>query len=334
MAMIKCPECGEMISSTAKRCIHCGGSFTVCSECGQVFGGDVSTCSACGNVLRQNRFLQAGGTESVVLKKEEEGKSPQNLVQVWLNNSPSLKALYTFAESLPFICWVIAALLGCTVVVKVSGWVKTLKGYAASGGFEGSGNALQHVMQSEQFLEEISTLCWLAIICFFIGDYCRSIGKGWKPIGLAGFIKDNGIDYFSYAKNIYIDKKQLESIAYTGASTKQNKFVQEINGYRSTLYGCMLADKPNVLRSLRNKLIAEAILCIGGVVSWASFACGWAESTVKTAIMSVEAKPDIDYTFLIVGFALVIVSSILDAKMDKTLARQEKVWEKKLLEEG
>ena len=50
MALIKCKEFGEEISSTAKTCPHCGIKLeiTTCPECGKKLKGDETVCSECG----------------------------------------------------------------------------------------------------------------------------------------------------------------------------------------------------------------------------------------------------------------------------------------------
>ncbi len=50
MALIKCKECGESISSSAKICPHCGIKINTqtCPECGKTLKGDESTCPECG----------------------------------------------------------------------------------------------------------------------------------------------------------------------------------------------------------------------------------------------------------------------------------------------
>ena len=53
MAMIKCPECGQEISSMARACPHCGCRVTVCPDCGAVYMGERETCESCGCVLKQ-----------------------------------------------------------------------------------------------------------------------------------------------------------------------------------------------------------------------------------------------------------------------------------------
>ena len=50
MALIKCSECGESISSSAKICPHCGVKINLqtCPECGAKLKGDEINCPECG----------------------------------------------------------------------------------------------------------------------------------------------------------------------------------------------------------------------------------------------------------------------------------------------
>lgn len=55
MALIKCKECGEQISSTAKACPHCGfqNVIVTCPECGKKVKPTDSTCPSCGYPLHK-----------------------------------------------------------------------------------------------------------------------------------------------------------------------------------------------------------------------------------------------------------------------------------------
>lgn len=48
MALVKCPDCNERVSSTAEKCVHCGCSLSVCPDCGKVSPGGTDFCSSCG----------------------------------------------------------------------------------------------------------------------------------------------------------------------------------------------------------------------------------------------------------------------------------------------
>lgn len=55
MALIKCPNCGAMVSDTTETCIHCGAPLNEkkCPNCGQMVPIDLKTCPSCGASLEE-----------------------------------------------------------------------------------------------------------------------------------------------------------------------------------------------------------------------------------------------------------------------------------------
>lgn len=51
MALIKCPNCGGMVTTTVNKCIHCGTEFKLCPECQTPVTADSAFCPECGCVL-------------------------------------------------------------------------------------------------------------------------------------------------------------------------------------------------------------------------------------------------------------------------------------------
>ena len=82
MALIKCSECGESISSSAKTCPHCGVKINLqtCPECGAKLKGDETNCPECGypinkknatNIITENLDKITGAkSESYVKLKD------------------------------------------------------------------------------------------------------------------------------------------------------------------------------------------------------------------------------------------------------------------------
>ena len=75
MALIKCEECGESISSSAKTCPHCGVKINLetCPECGRKLKGDEINCPDCGypinkknatNIITENLDRLTGATST------------------------------------------------------------------------------------------------------------------------------------------------------------------------------------------------------------------------------------------------------------------------------
>ena len=57
MALIKCRSCGEEISDTSKKCIHCGADIILeveCSECHKMYDNTTNICPYCGKKNTSN----------------------------------------------------------------------------------------------------------------------------------------------------------------------------------------------------------------------------------------------------------------------------------------
>lgn len=95
MALIPCPECGEMISDKADKCVHCGAKIKseqkkiFCPECGAELEDGSDFCSKCGcpideavleNDLKDEVLEQPTSeiTETADSDKEEKVKNPKS----------------------------------------------------------------------------------------------------------------------------------------------------------------------------------------------------------------------------------------------------------------
>lgn len=83
MALVKCPKCGESVSTTAKYCVHCGAAFQekTCFECGSLLLVGEEVCGKCGanqNATAEERAVPAptvtatvAATSTQAVAKEE-----------------------------------------------------------------------------------------------------------------------------------------------------------------------------------------------------------------------------------------------------------------------
>ena len=84
MALIKCEECGQMISDKASACPHCGCPFKgqmVCPECGEAVEEGDSYCLKCGCPLNHNSQPQV--QEQADYGWDDDEKKPNNALK-WL----------------------------------------------------------------------------------------------------------------------------------------------------------------------------------------------------------------------------------------------------------
>lgn len=83
MSLIKCNECGQMVSDKASNCPQCGAPIDhpiKCEECGQMIPHLSKTCPHCGNPIGESR------NQSVGLK----GSSSSSIKIVRIGNKPLL----------------------------------------------------------------------------------------------------------------------------------------------------------------------------------------------------------------------------------------------------
>ena len=87
MALIKCTECGQMVSDKAANCPNCGCPVereVICEECGEHFKEGVCTCPKCGCPVETNATPNnnmAGARKDTLFDNSEEQKQKvQNFI--------------------------------------------------------------------------------------------------------------------------------------------------------------------------------------------------------------------------------------------------------------
>lgn len=68
MAMIKCPECGNQLSTKAAACVRCGlpvSEIFICPECGMAaFKDNITYCPECGYILDKKEDKEQGNNKN------------------------------------------------------------------------------------------------------------------------------------------------------------------------------------------------------------------------------------------------------------------------------
>ena len=109
MALIKCEECGESISSSAKVCPHCGVKINLqtCPECGAKLNGDETSCPECGypvgkknasNIITENLDKITGAQSKSYVKFKDLFKNTLLSKKIHFNLSEKRKAVLLQAD--------------------------------------------------------------------------------------------------------------------------------------------------------------------------------------------------------------------------------------------
>ncbi|MDE6442048.1 MAG: zinc ribbon domain-containing protein [Clostridia bacterium] len=118
MALIKCPECGEQVSSTATRCVHCGCTYTVCPECGKVHVGEFAVCPECGfQIKTQNTF------NAVKTTKSNNGSSyGTNVIDAWQSRSSTDKIVMKSIKIANRVFYILFVILLAIALIVIETW--------------------------------------------------------------------------------------------------------------------------------------------------------------------------------------------------------------------
>lgn len=140
MAVIKCPECGETVSSTVNKCVHCGYEYAVCPECKSAVESNAVYCTVCGYVFKENAGtmfeenikVEAEAEYGVEVeaeqkKPEEAPKKPKmlcrSLQEIWKEgNRPTISKVFDKIDTIFTVIFVvsIAFILGAVFCKTVN----------------------------------------------------------------------------------------------------------------------------------------------------------------------------------------------------------------------
>lgn len=118
MSMIRCPECGQEVSSTSEQCVHCGYKFRVCPECGKVVSAESKECPSCGYHFEITR-PSVSAQEPSNRKQEYD-----NFVDEWLAEKPARKLIFSRRTTtvIRVACIVMVVILVVMACNKFSAW--------------------------------------------------------------------------------------------------------------------------------------------------------------------------------------------------------------------
>ena len=122
MAIIRCPECEENISSTVQQCVHCGAKIRFCPECESVFAGDIANCPNCGYVFE--KVIKTTPFESSRIIENSNSNdlsqdSVSSLKKLWHEEKPMTKLLDKVTV---WGCNIIELVLGICAILILKKW--------------------------------------------------------------------------------------------------------------------------------------------------------------------------------------------------------------------
>ena len=121
MALIKCPECGQEVSSTAGRCVHCGCQFSVCPECGTVTVGEMSMCNRCG-YRSEGKSTQKADEKSEAFQMSATDQN--DIVTAWKNRNQLDNNVLRAMNVFRYVAAIIAAAFLVMGSISFTAWTQ------------------------------------------------------------------------------------------------------------------------------------------------------------------------------------------------------------------
>ena len=161
MALIKCPECGNSVSSTAEQCIHCGYKFRCCPECGEILVGAPESCGNCGFIFEKE------------IKQEKASENVKDVFMEWMAEKQKNESKRRI------LLWV--SLLLCLSTVVILGLWKY-------------GNPVEALFRFSLVRASVIVISVASAILYFVYIYRKKNDEYADVISLMSFMKKNDLD--------------------------------------------------------------------------------------------------------------------------------------------
>ena len=325
MAIIKCPECGENVSTTAQKCVHCGCEITYCPECNQVFTGNIKVCPSCGYHIapeetESKTHDDTKGFAHVNNEKLQEDLNNNDILASF-NESTLFRVIvckYGFLFKLAFAVVSIATLV--TAIIKIFSFSITTEDMskramqALSGLFSGNlsvGLSNEQYIQgwATEFLKPISSLITTSAIFSMLAFLFTSIRKNYIKMTLGKWITKNDLDVVAAVKR---DSYNNAMDYFSDLYTSPFKTFSRMDGLRAIQDAAIYNDtKEKMQKTIIVNAIVRLILFTLFVIFTSLSLTNIAETRIITLIANAASGKDnpvvYEFTYpIITGVILVI----------------------------
>lgn len=191
MSLITCPECGEQVSSSTNKCVHCGCTYTACPECGKVHVGELMVCPECGFNITQTKAKV--GTD----KNRTEANSDiiTNIAEAWQSRSYKDQIVMKITRIVSLILIIIIFILAIVTFIVIRTW---------------DNSTLENILKINDVAEKahglIIALCIFGVIVCVVGEF----EEVYMHIMCGEWIRKNQIDVIPYLKKLKSEVEMSE----------------------------------------------------------------------------------------------------------------------------
>ncbi len=317
MAIFKCPDCGNNVSTTADRCPHCGMVFTACPECGKIYKGQLEKCPNCGAVFGNIEKQQAvpvqqptQKSKNETLNEKEYSDSTLKLEDLWKVKQPEKADV---AKKISYADKALNILTGLLDVIAI---VIYLMWFIEE-------NSLSKFEEMSGILDTVSVIVWISAVIAILGVFTDIAKEYYMLTHMTNWVRVSGIDAAKYFAK-YVRENSADQFTDIG-----------FKGDSDTALKCFyLAKKPNEIALL---YISMEIKVVSSIFLFIVVATKFLEIFEYAGLCILFEQPfDYDWTSFIV-LACIGIAGIFAAAITEmaTIERKSKAEIKKeMIERG
>ncbi len=207
MAIIKCPECQENISSSVTQCIHCGCKITYCPECNSLFPEELETCKNCGykisiqkasNLTNNNLSYNSNNNVQSELLRDE-------YVNAWRTQNKIADLLIKGKHTIPFILLLLSGIFVSIPFFEIL----SLTNMSSDSNLSDYFNAFERLSDLEN---RVDAYLSLFVTFFFIGVIYNSLLRIYQVYSLSNWLSKLNIDCTSRIKKYLNDTTTIRRV--------------------------------------------------------------------------------------------------------------------------
>lgn len=317
MAIFKCPDCGNTVSTTADRCPHCGLVFTACPECGKIYKGRIDKCPNCGAVFNNTAKQQEASVQqstqkenSKTLNEKEYSDSSLKLEDLWKVKQPQKADV---AKKISYVDKALNILTGILDVIAIVIYIMWLI----------EENSLSKIEEMRGVLDTVSVIIWASAVIAILSIFADTIKEYYTITNMTKWVNVSGIDAAKYFSK-YVRENSADQFTDIG-----------FKGDSDTALKCFyLAKRPNEIALL---YISMGIKVVFSIFLYIVLAIKFIDIFEYAGLCTLFEQPfDYEWTSVIVlvciGIAGIFASAIMEMA---TIERKSKAEIKKeMIERG
>lgn len=324
MALFKCPDCGNTVSTTADCCPHCGMIFTVCPECGKVYKGELSQCPSCGAKMPKKGGeaapvqvpppmqttppVQAPQSEKQGADNIQADYSSTKLIDIWKSKQEQKANTANLLNYIRIGCGIVCIIPLVIAVIKFIGWAS-------------QDASLEKFAEMNDVYDGIVVLLWLYVAASVIYELVMSFKNYYICTNIIMWIRAghfNGVKYFSK----YVKPNAQDQFGDLGFKSDSS---DEVVWY-------YLSKNPEKINSIYLSLIVRFIVNVYGEIAFALFVIDFCKQYFTSQFLGLELE--YDWTLFVILVSILIVLKVLSAIICGQPERKGKAMVMKELKDG